>query len=308
MTESGPAVDVDVVVTGAGFAGLCAPYQLRDAGWSGRGFERGAGGGGTGYWNRYPGARVDIQSVEYMFTKFPDLEQEWDWTELMPAQAEIERYLNWVADKLDLRDGITFHAAVQRATYEEATATWRVETDTGEQVVARFVVAATGCLSAPIEPAITGIAAFAGDSLYTNRFPHGGYDFTAKRVAVIGTGSSGVQSVPVIAKQAADLFVLQRSAAYTLPSPNRPLRPDELDELKSQYADIRSAQWASPVGTARFGAVSFLGRRSLTNILDASWDERIGKLDELGFAGCFAWADVFVDVEANEAAKLLYAE
>jgi len=308
MSDIEQAPAVDVVVIGAGFAGLYALYRLREAGLVVRVFERGDGVGGTWYWNRYPGARVDIQSVEYMFTKFPDLEQEWDWTELMPAQAEIERYLNWVADKLELRDGITFNTAVQRATYDEATATWQVETATGEQVVARFVVGATGCLSAPIEPAISGLASFTGDSLYTNRFPKDGYDFTAKRVAVIGTGSSGVQSIPVIAKQAAQLFVLQRSAAYTLPSPNRPLGPNELDELKAQYADIRSAQWASPVGTARFGAVSFLGRRSLTNILDASWDERMAKVDELGFAGCFAWADVFFDVEANEAAKGLYAE
>jgi cation diffusion facilitator CzcD-associated flavoprotein CzcO len=311
MGDIGEALDrseVDVVVIGAGFAGLYALYMLREAGLSVRAFERGEGVGGTWYWNRYPGARVDIQSVEYMFTKFPDLEQEWDWTELMPAQAEIERYLNWVADKLGLRDGITFDTAVQRATYDDAAATWRVETDAGEQVVARFVVAATGCLSTPIEPAIAGLGSFAGDSLYTNRFPHEGYDFTGKRVAVIGTGSSGVQSVPVIAAQATELFVLQRSAAYTLPSPNRRLGPNELDELKSQYADIRSAQWASPVGTARFGAVSFLGRRSLTNILEASWDEQIGKVDELGFAGCFAWADVFFDVAANDAAKRLYAE
>src|SRR6202008_2786723 len=117
-------------------------------------FERGDGLGGTWYWNRYPGARVDIQSVEYMFTKFPDLEQEWDWTELMPAQEEIERYLNWVADKLEIRDGITFDTAVDRAAFDDTTATWNVETDTGERVTAQFVVAATGCLSAPIEPAI----------------------------------------------------------------------------------------------------------------------------------------------------------
>jgi cation diffusion facilitator CzcD-associated flavoprotein CzcO len=308
MSDIEQAPAVDVVVIGAGFAGLYALYRLREASLVVRVFEQGDGVGGTWYWNRYPGARVDIQSVEYMFTKFPDLEQEWDWTELMPAQAEIERYLNWVADKLELRDAITFNTAVQRATYDDATATWQVETATGEQVVARFLVGATGCLSAPIEPAISGLASFTGDSLYTNRFPKDGYDFTAKRVAIIGTGSSGVQSIPVIAKQAAQLFVLQRSAAYTLPSPNRPLGPNELDELKAQYAGIRSAQWASPVGTARFGAVSFLGRRSLTNILDASWDERMAKVDELGFAGCFAWADVFFDVEANEAAKGLYAE
>jgi cation diffusion facilitator CzcD-associated flavoprotein CzcO len=217
--------DVDVVVIGAGFAGVYALYKLRVAGLRVRVFERGDGVGGTWYWNRYPGARVDIQSVEYMFTKFPELEQEWDWTELMPAQEEIERYLNFVADRLDLRHAITFNASVTVAAYDEDAAAWTVETDTGERVAAPFVVAATGCLSAPIEPAIPGLHTFAGDTLFTNRFPKEGYDFTGKRVAVVGTGSSGVQSIPVIAKQAAQLFVLQRSAAYTLPSPNRVLEP-----------------------------------------------------------------------------------
>ena len=301
-------VDADVVVIGAGFAGLYALHKLRDTALRGAGLRTGRRHRWDVVLEPVPGARVDIQSVEYMFTKFPDLEQAWDWTELMPAQEEIERYLNWVADKLELRDGITFGTSVQRATYDDASSTWIIETDTEERVVAKFVVAATGCLSAPIEPTITGLHSFRGDSLYTNRFPKAGYDFTGKRVAVIGTGSSGVQSIPVIANDAAELFVLQRSAAYTLPSPNRPLGPKELEELKSQYADIRTAQWASPAGTARFGAVSFLGRGELTNIREASWDEQLAKVDELGFAGCFAWADVFFDIEANEAATRLYGE
>lgn len=301
-------MDVDVVVIGAGFAGLYALYKLREAGFTVRVFERGSGLGGTWFWNRYPGARVDIQSVEYMFTKFGELEQEWDWTELMPAQAEIERYLNFVADRLELRDGITFDTSVTAATFDEGTTTWRIETDTGERVVARFVVAATGCLSSPIEPAIPGLHSFAGESLYTNRFPPEGRDFTGQRVAVIGTGSSGVQSIPVIAKQAEQLFVLQRSAAYTLPSPNRPLEPNELDELKAQYADIRSAQWASPVGTARFGAVMFFGSGKLANILETPWEDQLARLEELGFGACFSWADIFLNVEANEVATRLYGE
>jgi cation diffusion facilitator CzcD-associated flavoprotein CzcO len=300
--------DLDAVVIGAGFAGLYALYKLREAGFNARVFEKGDGVGGTWYWNRYPGARVDIQSVEYMFTKFPDLEQEWDWTELMPAQEEIERYLNFVADRLRLRDGITFGSAVTSATYDEADATWAVETDTGERVVASFVVAATGCLSAPLEPAIPGLHSFAGDSLYTSRFPAEGYDFIGKRVAVVGTGSSGVQSIPVIAKQAAHLDVLQRSAAYTLPSPNRPLGPNELEELKTQYADIRRKQWASPIGTTRFGAVMFFGAGPLSNILDTPWEDQVAGIEERGFAACFSWADIFFNLEANEAATRLYSE
>ncbi|HUR78639.1 MAG TPA: NAD(P)/FAD-dependent oxidoreductase [Acidimicrobiales bacterium] len=299
--------DLDVVVIGAGFAGLYAVYKLREAGFSVRVFERGDGIGGTWYWNRYPGARVDIQSVEYMFTKFPDLEQEWDWTELMPAQAEIERYLNWVTDKLDLRRDITFDTSVLKATFDDTDATWTVETDTGERVTAPFLVAATGCLSAPIEPNIAGLHDFTGDTLFTNRFPKDGYDFTGKRVAVVGTGSSGVQSIPVIAQTARELNVLQRSAAFTLPSPNRPLRPHELDELKAQYADIRAKQWASPAGTARLGAV-FLGSIPTERILDTSWEDQLAQIDRMGMVGCFAWADSFVDLEANEAAVRLYGE
>lgn len=300
--------DVDVVVIGAGFAGLYALYKLREAGFTTQVFERGDGIGGTWYWNRYPGARVDIQSVEYMFTKFPDLEQEWDWTELMPAQEEIERYLNWVADKLDLRRGIQFNTNVTGATFDESTNTWTVTTDPGHAITAKFIVAATGCLSAPIEPDIEGLHDFEGDTLFTNRFPKGGYDFTGKRVAVVGTGSSGVQSIPVIAKEAGTLTVLQRSAAYTLPSPNRALEPNELTELKSQYADIREKQWASYAGTARFGAVMFFGDGEMKAILETPWEEQLSRLDELGFRACFTWSDAFFNLDANQAATKLYGE
>src|SRR4051812_11969031 len=183
-------VDYDVVVVGAGFAGLYALHKLREAGFSARAFEKGDGVGGTWFWNRYPGARVDIQSCEYMFTKFADLEQEWDWTELMPAQGEIERYLNFVADRLDLRRHVQLDTLVESMTFDETTSTWTTHLSTGETVRSSFVLAATGCLSAPIEPAIEGLPDFAGDTMFTNRFPKDGYDFTAKRVAVVGTGSS----------------------------------------------------------------------------------------------------------------------
>ena len=300
------AVDFDVVVIGAGFAGLYALHVLRQHGITARAFERGDGIGGTWFWNRYPGARVDIQSCEYMFTKFADIEQEWDWTELMPAQEEIERYLNFVADRLDLRRDIQLETTVTAMTFDESTSTWTVELSTGERVVSSFVVAATGCLSSPIEPAIEGLHDFAGDTLFTNRFPKGGYDFTGKRVAVVGTGSSGVQSIPVIAEQAAQLYVLQRSAAYTLPSPNRVLNQGELEALKAEYPEIRKAQWASPIGSARFGAV-FQGM-TLPNIVDTPMEERLQRVDALGVLAAFVWADVRLDIEANDAARELYAE
>jgi cation diffusion facilitator CzcD-associated flavoprotein CzcO len=300
------AVDHDVVVVGAGFAGLYALHVLRQRGFSARAYEKADGIGGTWFWNRYPGARVDIQSCEYMFTKFADLEQEWDWTELMPAQEEIERYLNFVADRLDLRRDVQLETAVEAMRVDEATGTWEVQLSTGERVTSTFVIAATGCLSAPLEPAIEGLHDFAGDTLFTNRFPKGGYDFTGKRVAVVGTGSSGVQSIPVIARQASSLHVLQRSAAYTIPSPNRPLDAGELAALKGQYPEIRKAQWASPIGSARFGAV-FQGVE-LPNILDTPPEERLKRVEALGVVGAFVWGDTRLDIEANEAARALYGE
>ncbi|MEN3272819.1 MAG: hypothetical protein V7636_1580, partial [Actinomycetota bacterium] len=170
----------------------------------------------------------------------------------------------------------------------------------------QFVIAATGCLSAPLEPAIDGLHDFEGDTMFTNRFPKEGYDFTGKRVAVVGTGSSGVQSIPVIAEQAAQLHVLQRSAAYTIPSPNRPLNEGELAALKAEYPEIRRAQWASPIGSARFGAV-FQGME-LPNILETPWDEQLQRVDALGVIGAFVWGDTRLSIEANDAARKLYAE
>lgn len=241
-----------------------------------------------------------------MFTKFADIEQEWDWTELMPAQEEIERYLNFVADRLDLRRHVQLETTVESMVFDEATATWTTQLSTGETVRSSFVIAATGCLSAPIEPAIEGLHDFAGDTMFTNRFPKGGYDFTGKRAAVVGTGSSGVQSIPVIAEQADQLFVLQRSAAYTIPSPNRVLDPGELEALKAEYPEIRKAQWASPIGSARFGAV-FQGA-TMPNILDTPVDEQLKRVDQLGVIAAFVWADLRLSVEANDAARRLYAE
>jgi cation diffusion facilitator CzcD-associated flavoprotein CzcO len=300
------AVDFDVVVVGAGFAGMYAIHVLRQQGFSARAYEKGDGIGGTWFWNRYPGARVDIQSCEYMFTKFAELEQEWDWTELMPAQEEIERYLNFVADRLDLRRDVQLETAVTAMTFDDATSTWTTELSTGDTVRSSFVIAATGCLSAPIEPAIDGLHDFAGDTMFTNRFPKGGYDFTGKRVAVVGTGSSGVQSIPVIAEQAEQLYVLQRSAAYTIPSPNRALNEGELAALKAEYPEIRKAQWASPIGSARFGAV-FQGME-LPNILETPLEEQLQRVEMLGVIAAFVWGDTRLDIEANDMAKNLYAE
>jgi cation diffusion facilitator CzcD-associated flavoprotein CzcO len=306
-----PETEVDVFVVGAGFAGLQMLYRLRALGFSMQGVEMGDSVGGTWFWNRYPGARVDIQSVEYSLSIAREVQDEWTWSELMAPQAELERYVNFVADRLDLRRHIKFNTRVTAMTWDEAGAAWRVETDAGEAWRARFVVTAVGCLSAPLEPAIEGLHSFAGDTLYTNRFPKGGYDFGGKRTAIVGTGSSGVQAVPVVARQAEHLWVFQRSAAYTMPAGNRPWGPGEFEALRENYDTIRAAQLASALGAARFGAVAVDPTAAPPpNILDMTREERFARLDREGWIAAtpFAWADVGVTMEANLAAQELYAE
>ena len=304
--------DVDVVVVGAGFGGLAMLYRLRELGFSMQGVEAGESVGGTWFWNRYPGARVDVQSVEYSLSISREVQDEWTWTELMAPQEELERYVNFVADRLDLRRHIKFETRVTAMTWDAASATWLVETDQGDRWRARFVVTAVGCLSAPLEPAIEGLASFEGVSLYTNRFPKDGFDFTGKRVGLIGTGSSGVQATPVIARQAEHLWVFQRSAAYTMPAGNRPWHPGEFEALRENYDEIRAVQLASPLGAARFGAVAIgeMFRTPPPKILETPPEERLARLDRDGWlaATAFAWADVALDIEANRAAQELYAE
>jgi cation diffusion facilitator CzcD-associated flavoprotein CzcO len=303
--------DFDVLVIGAGFGGLAMLYRLRELGFSMQGVEMGDGVGGTWFWNRYPGARVDIQSVEYSFSFAREVQDEWTWTELMAPQAELERYVNFVADRLDLRRHIKFSTRVTAMTWDEPSATWLVETDRGDAWRARFVVTAVGCLSAPLEPAIEGLRSFGGDTLYTNRFPKDGYDFSGKRAAIVGTGSSGVQATPVVARQAEHLWVFQRSAAYTMPAGNRAWAPGEFEALRSDYDTIRAAQLNSALGAARFGAVAIDPTAAPPpNILDMTPQERLARLDRDGWIAAtpFAWADVGLSMEANLAAQELYAE
>jgi len=297
----------DAVIIGAGFGGLYMLHKLRELGFRARVLEKGDGVGGTWYWNRYPGARVDVESIEYSFSFSPEIQQEWDWTELMPSQPEVERYLNFVADRLDLRRDIRFQTAVAALAFDEAANTWHVETADWQRLTAPYVIAATGCLSAPLKPAIEGVDSFEGDSLYTNQFPRDGYDFSGKRVAVIGTGSSGVQSIPVVAEQAKQLFVFQRSAAFTRPANNRRLRPGELEELKADYANIRQRQRESFGGALRFGAVS-IGPPPDRKILETPIEERMRVVDALGWGALAAWSDTLTDLDANAATVDLYAE
>ena len=191
--------DVDVVVVGAGFAGIYALHKFRSLGLTTRVFEAAPEVGGTWYFNRYPGARCDVESVDYCYSFSDELQQQWSWSEKYATQAEILRYLNWVVDTLDLRDGITFNTRVTSAVFDDTALRWTVSTDTGESVSARFAVMATGPLSAALTPDFPGLSTFAGEVYHTAHWPDDAVDFTGKRVAVIGTGSSGIQSIPIIA-------------------------------------------------------------------------------------------------------------
>ena len=239
--------DYDVVVVGAGFAGLYAVHRLRALGFSVRVYDRAAGVGGTWYWNRYPGARCDVESLAYSYSFDPDLEREWDWTERYAAQPEILAYLNHVADRFDLRRDIQLETTVASAAFDEAANGWVVETDPGGAVTARFVILATGCLSDAQTPAVPGLDTFGGDCYHTAHWPHEGVDFTGKRVAVIGTGSSGIQSIPIIAAEAAHTYVLQRTPNFSVPARNAPLDPAVLRATQADYGELRRKIRASPL-------------------------------------------------------------
>ncbi len=232
--------DFDVIVVGAGFAGMYMLYRLRTRGMRVRVFETGTGVGGTWHWNRYPGARVDTETMFYSYQFSEELQQEWDWPERYPAQADLAAYANHVADRFELWPDIQFETRVERAIWDDETCLWTVETGDGATLSARFCIMATGCLSAVNYPEIDGLEDFAGETYHTAHWPEAGVDFVGKRVAVIGTGSSGVQSIPVIADHAAHMHVFQRTANYVMPAQNRPMAPDEVAEIKANYPALRA--------------------------------------------------------------------
>jgi cyclohexanone monooxygenase len=230
---------LDLVIVGAGFAGMYMLHRARGLGITARVFETGDGVGGTWYWNRYPGARCDVESMQYSYQFDDRLQQEWDWSERYSPQPEILKYANHVADRYDLRRDIRFETRVTAATYDEASGTWLVETDKGDKVTARWVVMATGCLSAPNMPAFKGVERFKGPTYHTGNWPHHEVDFTGQRVAVIGTGSSAIQSIPIIAGQAKHLTVFQRTANYTVPAHNQALSAEYKKAIKADYQGLR---------------------------------------------------------------------
>lgn len=283
---------------------MYALHKLRSQGLSVRVFESAPDVGGTWYHNRYPGARCDVESVDYCFSFSEELQQEWDWSEKYASQAEILRYMNWVADRLDLRRDITFNTKVTSAVLDEQTMRWTVRTDAGEVIEARFTVMATGPLSAALTPDFPGLDTFAGAVYHTAHWPHEEVDFTGKRVAVIGTGSSGIQSIPIIAEQAEALYVFQRTPNYSVPAGNKPLTAEDMAKIKATYGERRRLSWRSGGGSPH------IAHPKLT--MEVTPEERHAAFEkrwELGgvlFSKTFS--DQMINLEANEEARKFYEE
>jgi cyclohexanone monooxygenase len=229
----------DAVIVGAGFAGLYMLYRLRQLGMTAQVLEMGDNVGGTWYWNRYPGARCDAESLAYSFSFSPELEQKWQWSERYATQPEILSYAEHVADEFGLREHIRFNQKVTSAIYDQGHNEWHVLTETGHEARARFCVMATGCLSVPQLPDIKGVADFQGPRYQASLWPHEGVDFSGQKVGVIGTGSSGIQAIPVIAEQADHVTVFQRTPNFSVPAVNRPLDASWVEQFKANYRQHR---------------------------------------------------------------------
>lgn len=287
----------DAIIIGAGISGMFQLYRLRELGMNVKVLETGTGVGGTWYWNRYPGARFDSESYSYHYSFSKEILDEWDWSEHFAAQPEILDYLNFVADRLDLRRDIQFKTRVKSAKYAEDINRWVVHTESGETFDAHLLISATGPLSAPTMPAIPGIDDFQGESFHTSQWPHEEVDFNNKRVAIIGTGATGVQVIQTIADEVGSLTVFQRDPNYCAPLHNRKIDKAEMKEIRANY----SAYFARCDET--FG--SFLHGSDPRNSLDVSDQERLAFFEELyAMPGFAIWlgnfADTFVDQKAND--------
>ena len=291
---------VDAVIVGAGFAGLYMLYRLKSLGFSARIFEAGNGVGGTWYWNCYPGARCDIESLQYSYSFSEELRQEWHWTERYASQPEILRYLNYVADKFDLCKDIQFGSRVTAAIFDETLSYWNIQTDRDNRVSARFCIMATGCLSKPNIPNIKGLDTFKGNIYHTALWPHEMVDFHDQRVAVIGTGSSGIQIIPIIAEQAIHAYIFQRTASFSIPGYNGPLDAEKEHLYQANYHEHRRRVFESfggiePVGLANDKSAVNASPEEQQQTYESQW--RIGGLTFLN-----AFNDLLFKKEANDTA------
>ncbi|WP_309646388.1 NAD(P)/FAD-dependent oxidoreductase [Phenylobacterium sp.] len=297
-TSASPTA-IDAVIVGAGFSGLYMLHRLRAQGLSVRVFEAGTGVGGTWYWNRYPGARVDIESMEYSYSFSPELEAEWEWSERYATQPELLAYLNHVAERFDLTRDIAFETRVTSATFDETANRWTVITDGGEQVSARYCIMATGCLSVANSPDFPGLESFQGKTYQTAHWPHDGVDFTGQRVGVIGTGSSAIQSIPHIAEQAAHLHVFQRTPNFSVPAHNGPLDPALVEDWKANRAQYRQEGRETGFGIRAVEATEDLALETPAEERTRIYEERWARG---GFSLIGAFADIIVDPAANATA------
>ena len=301
--------DTDVVIIGAGISGIYALKQLRDAGFSAVALEAAPHHGGTWYWNSYPGARVDIESIEFSFKFDPELEQEWTWSNRYAYQPELLRYLDYVVERYELAPHIRLGVRVTETIFDEATTTWSIRSEEGDTFTARHVVLATGALSSPKSPVIEGLHTFEGDILRSVRWPAGGYDFAGKKVGVVGTGSTGVQIITAIAPELGEhLYVLQRTAPFVVPAHNAPLSEDFVASVKDAYDTWREAEQAHFGG---FVAVDYeIGSSPTAMTLEASEEERFAEFEKRWHSGglCFysSFGDLLMNIDANqELAKYL---
>lgn len=293
----------DVVVVGAGFAGLYMLHRLRGLGLTATVIEAGDGVGGTWYWNRYPGARCDIESMEYQYGFDEELPREWKWSERYATQPEILRYVNHVADKFDLRRDIRFETRVVSAHYNEESGRWDVTTDRGDNISAQYCIMATGCLSSPKQPEYPGLESFKGSWYHTGQWPHEGVDFTGQRVAVVGTGSSGIQSIPQIARQAAHLTVFQRTPNFSVPARNGPIDPELEQRMKANYKAFREEARESPAG------ILATQRQKMDQaILDVPLDEARAEFERRWDYGGFVIGGAYTDIALNPEANEIWAE
>jgi cyclohexanone monooxygenase len=295
MTDS-DARTYDVIVVGAGFAGMYMLHRLRRSGLSVRLLEAGKGPGGVWYWNRYPGARCDVESMEYQYGFDQEIVRAWTWSERYGTQPEILKYVNFVAERLEIYRDADFETRIVSAEWEEGSGTWLLKAADGRSFRAQFCIMATGHLSAVNTPDIEGLESFAGNTYHTGEWPHAGVDFRGRNVAVIGTGSSGVQSIPVIAQQARHLFVFQRTPSYSLPAEMRPLSAQEVAEAKEQHPILREkVKYSHALSFIEAGKESIfaLGREKVQEILESRW--RSG-----GFAFLASFTDTMSNPEANK--------
>ena len=287
--------DVDAVIVGAGFTGLYTLYRLRKGGFNTRCFDAAGGVGGTWYWNRYPGARCDIESMQYSFQFSEELQQEWRWKERYASQPEILSYIEHVAERFDLKRDITFDTRIEAATFDEDNDLWAIETNGGETVRARFFIMSVGCLSAPIRPTFEGESDFKGEVYQTSLWPKKKVDFTGKRVGMIGTGSSAIQSAPLIAQEAEHLYLYQRTPNFVVPAQNRYLSDEEVAEIKSDYKGFRAKAYS--------GLTAFLFPRHDQSLFDLPPDERRARLDDQWEIGGLPFLGAFNDILLSEGAN-----